>query len=88
MSITLKELDEMWQGSNLDKSQLKYLCRKYGPLVIIEWINRGITIHDKEKVINWYKQKLLELGYEFLEKPKEVPDERLFKDDFGDYFSE
>ena len=86
--ISLKELDEMWEGSNLDKTNLKYLCRKYSPEIILDWINRGISIQNKEKVIAWYKQKLLELGFEFLEKPKEIPDERLFSEDAGNYFSD
>ncbi len=88
MGITLAELDELWQGQNIDKSNLKLLCRKYGPHIIIEWINRGLTIHKKDMVIEWYKQKLRELGVEIMEKPKEVKDERLFKEDYGDYFGE
>lgn len=86
--VTLLELDEIWKTDNLDAKQLKYLCRKYNPLTVVDWINRGMAIHDKEKVIVWHKAKLEELGQPVIEKPKEIKDERLFSDDVGDYFED
>lgn len=86
--MTLKQLDELWETPNLDEKNIKYICRKYGPHIILDWINRGLSIHDKQKVIDWYKLKLEELGEPVIEKPKEVEDDRLFNEEFGDYFSE
>jgi hypothetical protein len=88
MAVTLPDIDKLWEGQNVDKNSLKYLCRKYGPHIILEWINRGLSINNKELVITFYKQKLQELGVELLDKPQEVKDERLFDGNFGDYFSE
>jgi len=87
MTITLKELDEMWTGGNIDKDSLKYLCRKYSPQVIMEWIERGLTISNKDKVIIWHKTKLKESGIILPETPEEVKDGRLFKEEVGDYFN-
>jgi len=88
MSITLKELDELWEGQNLDKANIKLLCRKYSPQVIMEWIARGLTIHNKDLLATWYKERLKEMGEEIMEKPPEVKDKRLFKEEVGDYFSD
>ena len=88
MSVTLKELDELWEGQNLDESSLKLLCRRYSPTTILEWIHRGLTIHNKENTVTWHREKLAELGVDIPELPPEVEDERLEEEDHGDYFSE
>lgn len=88
MILTLDELDKLWAGSNVDESSLKLLCRKYTPLTILGWIHRGLTIQNKENIIDWHKIKLSELGVDVPEPLPEVDDERLEEKDYGDYFSE
>jgi hypothetical protein len=88
MTVTLAELDKLWDGANIDKDNMKLLCRKYGPHIIMEWIARGLSIQRKDILITWCKDQLKQLGEEVIEKPPEVKDERLFDGDFGDYFSE
>jgi hypothetical protein len=86
--MNLKELDNLWEGQNIDKNSLKYLCRKYSPLLIIDWIHRGLSINKKEELKAYHKNKLSELGEVLIEKPKEVTDDRLFSEKYGDYFTE
>ena len=88
MTMSLKDLDELWDTPNLDEKNMKYLCRKYSPKLILEWINRGLTINNKEIVIDWYKLKLEELGEKVIPQPEEVEDDKLFNESYGDYFSE
>ena len=88
MTVNLNELDKLWEGENIDKNSLKYLCRKYEPKIVLDWINRGLSINNKEELVTWHKEKLVELGEEIIEKPKEIQDDRLFEGDHGDYFQE
>jgi len=88
MITTLTELDEHWSGTNVDKSSLKLLCRKYGPKLMLDWIHRGLTI-QKEITVEWHKKKLQELGEQIL-TPEAIPaeGEQNLAEDYGDYFTE
>ena len=86
--MNLQELDTLWMGQNLDKNSIKFLCRKYGPVLILDWIQRGLTVAKKQDMILWHQLKLKELGVEVLQKPTEVKDGKFFIEDAGDYFSE
>jgi len=88
MSMSLEELDSLWNGENIDKNNLKYLCRKYSPKLVMDWIERGLSLNNKTELVNWHKTKLTELGENLIEKPKEIKDERLFGGDYGDYFQD
>ena len=88
MTFTLEELDKLWEGQNIDKTNLKLLCRKYSPTIILDWIQRGVSLNDRDKAIVWHKNKLAELGELLIEKPEEVSDERLFNDEAGEYFND
>jgi len=89
MINTLTELDNLWDGQNIDKASLKLLCRKYGPKIILEWVHRGLTL-QKELTIDWHKDKLIELGAPIVEPealPQEGENNLAPEEEFGDYFS-
>ena len=88
MINTLPELDQLWEGSNIDKASLKLLCRKYGPQIVLEWVHRGLTL-QKELTVDWHKNKLAELGEKIIE-PEAIPEEgsENLAVDFGDYFTD
>ena len=48
------------------------------------------TVYSKDDTIKWHKDKLSELGEKLIEvsKTSDSQDERLFNEDYGDYFSE
>lgn len=86
--MNLAELDKNWAGQNVDKSNLKLLCRKYSPQLMMDWIHRGLSL-QKDIAVDWHKQKLIELGSPIVE-PEEVPQEgqENLAENFGDYFTE
>ena len=62
--MKLEELDEKWVGKNPEKTWLKFLCRKYSPNTVMEWIHRGIVSSQrlKPRVMEWHKQQVEALG--------------------------
>jgi hypothetical protein len=89
MSKTLKDLDEYWKSGHLDLDNLKALCRKYTPQLILDWVYRGLTIMKKDSMIDWHKQSLLDLGLEPAKVVVEKDDVNFAEEDesYGEYFS-
>ena len=86
--VTIQELDNLWSGTNIDKTSIKYLCRKYGPTVLMEWIHKGLTLTKTEELKTWHQTKLSELGVVVVQKPPEVTDGQFFTETTGDYFAD
>jgi hypothetical protein len=89
MAIQLQDLDHTWSGTT-DLSTFKLLCRKYSPRLLMEFIERGLSISNKSDLIIWHKTQLSHLGSPVIDPPSN--DSAIIDDQFkdsqdGDYFS-